>query len=39
MISKLAVLAALLSFSDAFVVPRTFRPATKLFLEDHIADM
>jgi hypothetical protein len=27
------------TFSNAFVAPRTFRPATKLFLEDHIADL
>jgi len=41
MISKLAAILTLLSFSaDAFVTnPRTFRPATSLFLEDHIADM
>ena len=41
MMSKLAVIVAFLSLSEAFVAnqPRCFRPATKLFLEDHIADM
>jgi hypothetical protein len=39
MIAKLAAFAALLALSDAFVVPRTSRLATKLFLEDHIADL
>lgn len=39
--SKLAILLAVLSLSEAFVAnPRpSSRPATKLFLEDHIADM
>ena len=39
-VTKLAALVAILAVSDAFVVPsRQHRPATKLFLEDHIADM
>jgi hypothetical protein len=39
MIAKLAAFSALFVLSDAFVVHRTFRPATKLYLEDHIADL
>lgn len=39
MIAKLAAFSALFALSDAFVVLLTFRPATTLFLEDHIADL
>jgi hypothetical protein len=40
MIAKLASLVVILAVSDAFMMPsRQCRPTSKLFLEDHIADM